>query len=420
LDESTAARIAVLTVGDELLSGEITDTNFPAIATAVTGLGLVVSNHVTVGDDTERIAGAIRYLSRDADAVIITGGLGPTSDDVTRESVARATGRELVFREDLAEVIRSYFESFDRRMNEENLRQAYIPKGARYIPPAGGTAPGFVIEEEPMIFALPGVPREMKDMLKSHTLPLLEGTFRGGGVTVTRRMMTFGLGESEVAALVGDLIGKGKVKYAFLALGGPIVVKLTAGADTKELASRLLDEEQEKVEKKLGNLVYSTDDRTMEEVVGELLRERSMTIAVAESITGGLVCGRITNVPGSSDYFLGGVITYGIGSKKGILGIPDEALSDGAVSRSVAEAMAKKVRALFQSDLGIAVTGVAGPGSGGESKKVGTVCLGLVHPGGVESFEVRLPGDRPLIRSIATIGALNAVRLHLEGKRGLL
>jgi len=420
LKESGVARIAVLTVGDELLSGEITDSNFPAIASAVTSLGFVVSEQRTVGDDTERIAGTINDLSRYSDALIITGGLGPTSDDVMRESVSLATGRELELREDLADVIRGFFKSLNRKMTEENMRQAYLPKGGRPIPPAGGTAPGFVLEDEALIFVLPGVPREMQAMLKSDVLPELERVFRGGGVSVTRRIMTFGLGESEVASLVGDLIGKGPVEYAFLALAGPISVKLTASAPTAKEASRLIDEEQEKVQERLRSLIYSTDDRTMEEVVGGLLRESSMTVAVAESCTGGLVCGRITNVPGSSDYFLGGVVSYGIGSKKSILGIPDEALLEGAVSKPVAEALAKAVRQLFRSDLGVGVTGVAGPGSGDESRPVGTVCLGLAHSNGVESFEVLLPGNRSLIRSIASIGALNAVRLHIQGRNRLV
>ena len=415
-----ATRIAVLTVGDEILSGEITDINFPTIASAVSGLGFTVSKHSTVGDDEELIAGAVLELSRDAEAVIITGGLGPTSDDVTRESVALATGCELEFHEELADEIRGFFESMGRRMTEENMRQAYLPRRARPIPPAGGTAPGFILEHEALLFALPGVPREMEAMLKSHVLPQLESAFKCGAVSITRRIMTFGAGESDVAALVGDLIGRSPVKYAFLALGGPIVVKLTTSAITKEEAARLLDEEQEKAEMRLGSLVYSTDDRSMEEVVGELLRERSMTLAVAESCTGGLVCGRTTNVPGSSDYFLGGVVTYSIGSKKSILRIPKETLSKGAVSKPVAEAMARAVRELFGSDIGVAVTGVAGPGSGGESKPVGTVCLGISHPEGSRSFEVRLPGDRLLIRSIASLGALNAIRLHLQGHQRLV
>ena len=415
-----AARIGVLTVGDELLSGEITDINFPQIASGVSSLGFVTSEHTTVGDDVERIAGAIKGLSRHSDAIIITGGLGPTSDDVTRESVALATGRGLELREDLAEIIRGFFESLDREMTDENLRQAYVPNGATPIPPAGGTAPGFFIKDRALIFALPGVPREMEAMMKSHVLPELERTFSKGSVSETLRIMVFGVGESEVASLVGDLIGKGPVRYAFLALCGPIVVKLTATAATKEEALELIREEQKNVEKRLGPLIYSTDDRTMEEVVGDLLRKNSMTIAVAESCTGGLICGRITNVPGSSDYFSGGVVTYSIGSKKSILGIPDEALSEGAVSKPVAESMARAVRELFHSDLGVAVTGVAGPGDGGEKKPAGNVCLGLAHRYGVESFEVRLPGDRHLIRSIASLGALNAVRLHIQGHHGLV
>ena len=415
LKKSEVARIAVLTVGDEILSGEIDDSNFSTIASAINSLGFIVSEHRTVGDETERIAGAINDLSKYADAVIITGGLGPTNDDVTRESVSIATGRELELREDLADLIRSFFKNLNRRMAEDNLKQAYLPKGARPIPPAGGTAPGFVVDEDTMIFALPGVPREMSEMLKSAVIPDLERAFKGMGSSLTRSIMTFGAGESEVASLLGDLIGKSPINYAFLAQAGPVVVKLTARGLTAEEAAGRIDEEQEKVQKRLGSLIYSTDGGTMEEVVGELLRESATTIAVAESCTGGLVCDRITNVPGSSDYFLGGLISYSTGSKKKVLGIPEEALSAGAVSKQAAEAMSKAVRRLFQSDLGVAVTCVAGPGRGGESKPVGTVCLALAHRYGEESFELRLPGDRQLIRSIASLGALNAVRMHIQG-----
>lgn len=410
------ARIAVLAIGDELLSGEVADTNFPHIAASISRLGFTVSHHVTVGDERGRIASAIRDLAEDANAIIITGGLGPTSDDVTRESVSDATSCALETRPELEEVIKRFFESMGRPMSVENLKQARLPCGARAIPPAGATAPGFMMEYQgTLIAALPGVPIEVNSMLDSSVLPELEERFKAGEVSATRRIMTFGVGESDVASLVSDLERKSTLTYAFLVMGGPVVLKFTATAPTREEATRFLDEEQGRVEEVLGALVYGIDDQPMEEVVGGLLRDENKTLSVAESCTGGMVCERITNVPGSSDYFTGGLVTYGTASKKSLLGLCDQDLEEGLVSGKAAEAMAAGVRRLFVSDLGVGVTGVAGPGGGGEGKPVGTVCIGLASDKGVVSWDLRLPGDRPLVRSIAAYAALNVVRLHLLG-----
>jgi nicotinamide-nucleotide amidase len=409
-----AATIAVLTIGDELLSGEIHDSNFPTLARAFTGIGLTVGRHATVADDEEAIATAVLELASDADALIITGGLGPTSDDLTTESVAKAAGRRLEFHEHIASNLRAFFEAMGRPMSEENLKQAYLPEGAVEIPTEGGTAPGFMLEHGgALIAALPGVPREMEAMLTSHVLPELKRRFACGAVSITRRIMTFGAGEADIAGMVGDLIGKGPVRYGFLALGGPVAVKITAESATADGARAVLDAEEARIRERVGALAYGVDEQSMEEVLGELLREKGLTVAVAESTTGGLVCGLITTVPGSSDYFLGGIVSYSIGAKASVLDIPSDLLAGGAVSVEVARAMADSVRRLFGADIGVAVTGVAGPGSGGEKKPVGTICLGLAHEGGTESWEVRLPGDRQLVRSISTMAVMQVVRVHL-------
>ncbi len=412
---SQGTSVSVLSVGDELLSGEVVNTNLGTIGRRLASLGLAVHKQITVADNIEEIGSALTDLCSEGRVVIVTGGLGPTNDDMTAEALAKATGRRLEFHEHIKEELERFFESMERPMVDENLKQAYLPEGATEIP-ARGTAPGFMLEHEGTLIAvLPGVPSEMEDMLDGHVVPELERRFKGCGATVTRRLMTFGAGESDVANLIGDLIGKRPVSYGFLAQTGQIVVKLTATADDRATAESVLEKEQKLVVERLGELVYSTEDEQMEEVVGRLLREAGMTLAVAESVTAGMVCSRIANVPGSSDYFLGGAVTYSIESKRRILGIPGELLAEGAVNREVAEAMASSVREMYSADIGISTTGVAGPGLGGESKAVGTACVALAHSAGVFSLERRLPGHRQMVRNITTLAALDLVRLHVKG-----
>ena len=416
MTNNRTTRISALTIGDELLSGEVLDTNLASIANAFGELGLVVQRHLTVRDDTDEIVRSILELCAESEVVVVTGGLGPTSDDLTSEAVAKAVGRDLAFHPHLEENLRRFFESMGRTMAEENLKQAYLPVGSVEIPAAGGTAPGFTLEHEGTLIAvLPGVPVEMESMLASHVIPELEKRFPVARVAITRRIMTFGAGESDIASLVSDLIDKGPVRYGFLVQGGPTVVKLSAAGASREEALALIEEEQEKVAERLGHLMYAIDDESMEEVVGRLLREAGMTLAIAESVTAGMVCARIANVPGSSDYLRGGVVAYTVDAKRDMLEVPAELMRDGAVSREVSEAMAASVRKMFSADLGVATSGVAGPGSGVEKKPVGTVCLALAFDTGAISIETRLPGYRQMVRNIATMAALSMVRIHILG-----
>ena len=411
----------MLTIGDELLSGEVVDTNFRYIVEAVSSLGLIVVEHSTVADDEAVIAAAVERLAVLSAVLVVTGGLGPTSDDLTREGVARAAGVPLVRHPHIEEKLKSFFSSLGREMVRENLKQALLPEGAALIPVTRGTAPGFMMDVGGcLVAAIPGVPSEMAGMLRSHVLPAIESKLRGAQVTETRKIMTFGRGESDIAAMVADRIEAGGARYGFLALNGSIAVKLTVRAPTFEEARAKLDAEEAVLRKKLGNLVYAIGDDPMEKVLGRMLKKRGMTLAVAESCTGGMVCACMTNIPGSSDYFPGGAVTYTPRSKASLLGVPQELLLKGAVSRPVAEAMARGVRHVYSSDIGVAITGVAGPGTGGEEIPLGTVCFGLADSAGVHSYEARLPGDRAMVRAIATAGALNAVRLHLLGVDGVV
>lgn len=412
-----APLIAVLTIGDELLSGEVQDSNLQSIATALRPLGLSVSRHVTVADSVDDIATEVDALARSCDVVIVTGGLGPTSDDLTTESVAKAAGRSLVFHPHLEKNLRAFFDAMGRPMRDENLKQACLPEGASEIPPAGGTAPGFILEHEGALVAvLPGVPREMESMLATAVIPALRQRFASAEVCATRRLMTFGMGESDIAGVVSSRIGAGPVKYGFLVMGGPIVVKLTATAGTMEEAAGLLDVEQAAAERLLGDLLYAVDDEPMEAVVGALLRERGLTIATAESVTAGMVSARLANVPGSSDYLKGGIVAYAVEEKERLLEVPAGMLAAGTVSREVAEAMARGAAKVMGADIGVATTGVAGPGAGGETKPVGTCAIAVAHDSDVFSLERRLPGPRQMVRNIATFAALNMVRLHLKGR----
>jgi nicotinamide-nucleotide amidase len=410
-----APRIAALAIGDELLSGEVLDTNLRSTAEAFSGSGMVVSMHATVPDDIEAIVDELRSLARKSDLVIVTGGLGPTSDDLTTEAVAAACGVDLEFQPHIEEMLEGFFSGMGREMPEENLKQAYLPRGSREIPAAGGTAPGFMIElEGALVAVLPGVPREMESMLRSHVLPEAARRFPVGHVTRTRRVMTFGMGESDIAKLVSDRIGAGAVRYGFLVREGPIVVKLTASGPDEDAVQKTLLSEIEMVEERLGKLIYAMDDRPMEQVVGDLLRRMSLTICTAESLTAGMVSARLANVAGASDYLLGGVTAYGIREKEEVLGVPSSLLADGAVSEAVALAMARGARDLYGADIAVATTGVAGPGAGGESKPVGTAAIALVHGEQELSLERRLPGPRNMVRNIATMATMNMIRLHLE------
>jgi nicotinamide-nucleotide amidase len=406
--------VAFLTIGDELLSGEVQDTNLPWAAVRLRRIGAAISELRTVPDDIESIVSAVRELSADSTAVVITGGLGPTLDDVTREAVALAFGLELVRIEEIEEQIRTYFISLGREMPLENLRQAKVPRGARVVPPKGGTAPGFMLDVAGcLVAALPGVPEEMKEMFDSAVIPELESRFAGNPVSITRRINTFGVGESDLAGMLTDLYGLTGVRYGFLASPSGITVKLTVDAARGE-AERVLDREQALVEERLGELVFSHGSETMEEVVGSKLRRCAKSLALAESLTAGMACSRMANVPGSSTYLRGGVIAYSEEAKREILGIPADVLRNGTVSREVAEEMARAVRSRFRADIGVSTTGVAGPATGGEEKPAGTVCLGLSTAESEVSWETRLPGDRNMVRSIAANAALNVVRLFLE------
>jgi len=396
----------VLAVGAELVAGQIVNTNAAEISAALVGVGVPVTRHATVGDDVDMIAAALGESLRRADVVVVCGGLGPTHDDLTREGVALVTGRPLEERPELAAMLAERFRQAGRAMSASNLRQAWAPAGAVSIPNAAGTAPGIFLEHEGrLIYALPGVPGELAAMLTSFVLPDLARR-SGGRAPLARTIRTAGIGESDVADALAGLLGPADGIYA---TDGEVRVILTA-PERSRLASR-----EEDVRARLGAVVYGSDGDTLESVVSGLLRARGLHLAVAESVTGGLLAARIVDVPGASDILVAGYVAYSAEAKVRDLGVPPAVIEGfGLVSEETARAMASGARARAGADLALSTTGEAGPAPA--EADVGTVCVGLAWDGGEASWTLRMGGTRPMIRRRACTYALNALRRWLLGE----
>ncbi len=410
-------RAEVVAVGTELLLGDIANTNAQTIGRELARIGIDCLVHTAVGDNVERIAGAITAALARADAVVVTGGIGPTQDDVTREAIAAATGQRLIADEALADELRAKFEYMKRPMATMNLRQAERPERAVAIANPIGTAPGLIVEYDgKAIYAVPGVPSEMVAMLHANVLPDLARRAGAAASIVSRVVRVSGMAESAVAEALAptwDRLGPGEVTMAFLAGGGEVRVRLTAKAPTEEAASARLDEIEEEVRHILGPAVVGTGDESLELAVARLLEERGWSFACAESVTGGMVAARITDVPGASATFRGGVVAYATDAKPSALGVPQELIgAHGVVSGPVARAMAAGARSLMNADVGLGTTGVAGPTELG-GVPVGTVVIAVSGPNGDVDREIRLPGERDTVRRLATAAALNLVRLYL-------
>ena len=414
-------RCEIIGVGTELLLGQIVNTNAAWIGQRLADVGWDCLRHTVVGDNEERIAVAIREALGRADAVILTGGLGPTQDDVTREAVAAVAGVRLVRHPEIEQWLRDRFSRVGSiRMAEMNLKQADVPDGGRVIDNPVGTAPGLIVEVggEP-IYAVPGVPREMERMLERAVLPDLSVRAGEGRAIVSRTLRTAGLGESLLAERLTplwDAFAAGGVTMAYLASAGEVRIRLTAVRATRDQALDEIAPVEAAIRAELGDLIYGLDDETLEAKIGRLLVSAKRTLGCAESLTGGLLGGRVTTVPGSSDYYLGGVITYATDAKAAVLGVDRGLLAEhGPVSEAVAGAMAEGVRRLLGASVGLATTGVAGPTEQG-GQPVGTLCLGVADADGTVTRRIRAPGDRAQVRAWAATSALDLLRRRLEGK----
>jgi nicotinamide-nucleotide amidase len=407
-------RCDVVAVGTELLLGQVVDTNSAWIGEQLALAGIDSHFQVKVGDNLRRIVLALRESLARSDAVIVCGGLGPTQDDITREAIAEVANVPLRRDSEIAERIRIMFESRGRQMSENNLRQADVPAGATVIPQTQGTAPGLIVPlGEKVIYAVPGVPYEMEEMVGRAVLPDLRARAGETAVIMSRTLRTWGLAESTLAEIVGPrlvaLDATGNPTIAFLASGiEGIKVRITAKASDETEAKALLAAEEEQLRSLLGDVVFGADDETMEAAVGRLLLDAGLTLAVAESVTGGLVGARITAVPGASEWFRGSIVSYDANVKYRLLDVPEGPV----VSEEAAVAMATGATRALGADVGLAVTGVAGPAEA-EGQPVGTVWMGLAIEGDASATLVHLPGSRSQVRQFAAISLLDMLRRRL-------
>jgi nicotinamide-nucleotide amidase len=403
-------RAAILSTGDELTTGRIADTNAQWLADKLFELGIDLVTIVTVGDYPERLEWAWRQALSQADVVISTGGIGPTADDLTTETVATVLGRKLVTDEPSADRMRRFFESRGVEMPQNNLKQALVPEGYVIVPNPLGTAPGYRVQSGGKhIVVLPGVPREMKPMVEDTVLPWLRSQ-QGSDVYLAHTFQTFGISESGLDELVAGVVDPSEGRVSFRASFPEVSVRVVVHGKPDEAAARL-DAVATRMREKLGEYCYGEGATSMEAVVGQALAKRGWKLALAESCTGGLVGHRITAVPGSSAYFLGGVESYANSVKMKILNVRRETLAgDGAVSEACAREMADGARSALGADVAVSTTGIAGPDGGTPEKPVGMVCFGLASPDGTYTRTHQLWGTRDWVKLLASQVALDMVR----------
>lgn len=405
----------IIAVGSELLTPQRIDTNSLYLTDQLNRLGIEVVTKSVIGDDRQRLCAAVRLAASRSEVVVLTGGLGPTEDDVTREAVAAALGRPLVFRPDLMEAIEARFARMGRKMAEINRRQAYVVDGAEALRNDNGTAPGLWLDHEgAAILLLPGPPPEMKPLFERECEPRLRARIPPLAIR-TRFYRVALMAESDLDQLIAPVYKRYENPVTtILAAPGDIQIHLRARCASEQEAERLLAELGGKVEELLGDRLYSTTGDPLEKVVGGRLRACGASLSVAESCTGGMLGERITSVAGSSDYFRGGFLVYSDEMKSRLLGVPAGLLREHtAVSAPVAMAMASGARDRTGSTYALSVTGVAGPGGGGGPIPAGTVFLGLAAPDGTSAIERRFPGDRARVRAMAVQTALDLLRRAL-------
>ena len=410
-------RAEIVSVGTELLLGQIVDTDAAHLSRLLPEFGIDLHYRVTVGDNEARLTEALRLALRRSDIVFTIGGLGPTEDDLTKETVAKLVGDEMVLDEESAEHMRSFFASRGIRMPETNLKQAMVPRRGRKLENPLGTAPGaaFETEDGKVVIVLPGPPGEFVPMVNERVAPYLrEIVGEGAGVIKSRVLRIAGLGESSVEERVKHLLRSPNPTVAPLASVGEVHLRITAKAASAAEAEEMIDEMDSKLVAELGDRVFGRDEETLEAVVVRSLIERGLTLGIAESCTGGLIANRITDVPGCSAAFLAGVVSYSNDSKRDILGVPEELLIEhGAVSERVARAMAEGVRRVTGADVGISVTGIAGPTGGTPEKPVGLVYMALAKAAGTAVQRQQFMGSRKDIKWRTSQSALDMLRVSL-------
>ncbi len=401
----------IIAIGSELLTPQKVDTNSLYLTDQLNALGVEVVRKTVVGDERERLTDTILGALARSQVIVLTGGLGPTEDDLTRDAVATALGRSMIFHQEISDQIEERLRRFGRKMAEINRRQAYIIEGAEILPNDRGTAPGqWAMHDGVVLVLLPGPPNELKAMFEKQCLPRLERLLPPQ-VIRTRFFRTVGMTESELDQLISPAYTRyQKLATTILAVSGEIHIHLRARCSSALECEALLDQACAEIEPLLGDRIYSRNGDSLEQVIGDLLRARQASLSVAESVTGGLLGGRITAVPSSSDYFRGGFLVYSNEMKTSLLGVPAEIIAEhSAVSEPVAKAMAEGAKERTRSDYALSMTGYAGP----DGEKVGLVFIGLATPKDTEVRRIMFPADRERVRAFSTNVALDFLRRKL-------
>lgn len=396
--------------------GQIVNTNAQYLSSKLPDVGISVYYHSVVGDNPERLRESLELALKRCDVVITTGGLGPTQDDLTKETISEVCGRRLVLHQESLDAIKAFFKKIGREMTHNNEKQAYMPENCTILENNNGTAPGCIIEQgEKVIVMLPGPPSEMKPMFDDSVFPYFRE--RSSYTIESKFLRVFGIGESAMETKILDLIeGQTNPTIATYAKEGEVTIRVSARVEQGKDAEKLLGPVIEEIRKRTGDSLYSEEDRTLDQVAAELLFRHKLTLATAESCTGGLISQMLTNIPGISSVFMGGAVTYSNDAKEECLGVRrDTLLQYGAVSRQTAEEMAAGVRSRLKTDIGVAVTGIAGPDGGTPEKPVGLVYIGLSSEKGTVTKELRLLGNRKRIRTITALHVFDMIRRHVSG-----
>lgn len=404
----------IIAVGTEILLGDIVNTNAQYLARRLASLGVNVFHQSVIGDNAERLKEELKLSFDRSDIVITTGGLGPTQDDLTKETGAEFFGKKMILHEESLRWIEDYFKKLNKALNEGNKKQAYFPEGSIILPNSHGTAPGCIIEEnKKILIVLPGPPREMKPMFEDSVVPYLK-KFQET-ILLSKVLRICGIPEGHMADEITDIIESGKnPTIAPYAKEGEVTLRITASAKSEEEALNLIKPAEDKIRERLGENVYGTGDTSLEEVIGKLLLSKKLTISTAESCTGGMLAARLINYPGISSAFMDGAVTYSNEAKIKRLGVKKETLEKyGAVSKETAIEMAEGIAKTSGTDIGISTTGIAGPGGGTLEKPVGLVYIGLCINGRTIFKELNCPGDRQMVRSRTVTTALDMLRREL-------
>ena len=411
----------ILSVGNEILSGDVVNTNAVYLANKLKEIGIDVNAQLTVADDIEQLTKALNFSFKNSDIIFTIGGLGPTIDDVTMETLSKFVKEPLIYNEKLAVRIEKHFRKQNIVMPPISLAQAYVPKSARLLKNEIGTAPGIVIRsKKKLIVSLPGPPIELEAMVTSYLLPILKKISKKQFITKSRTYQTTGLKESEIAEKLKHIVKKyksSKVNFGFYPHPGEVDIKLTIRAKNTKLLNQILRRIENEIKGKIGDFIFSTDKRRLSEIAGELLLKTKTTVSIAESCTGGLVSKRLTDIPGSSKYFKFGSVLYSDRSKTQFMNVPEKILKKhGAVSKESAKIMAENIRRASKTDLGLGITGIAGPTGGTRTKPVGLVYIALATDKKTTVEQFNFIGRRLYIRHLTAQAALNIIRKYLMSK----